>query len=231
MKVLCVEDNPAEARTVAAMLHGAGHDCDTTDLGEAAVDLAAGQAYDLIVLDIMLPDIDGYETMRRLRAAGVDTPVLIQSGLVDRDKAGDGPGDGPGDGRGDGPAFGFDEFLVKPFTKGELIERVDATVSGARPGRALAPIDLAESLDRPGPRIAERRRHSRFNTTKAARIVHGGWQLRCVILNLSQGGAAIWLPSSELDCPAAFELQLHSGPAYDCRVCWRLGNKLGVRFV
>jgi DNA-binding response OmpR family regulator len=223
MKVLCVEDNPAEARTVAAMLHGAGHVCDTTDLGEEAVDLAARQAYDLIVLDIMLPDIDGYETMRRLREAGVDTPVLIQSGLVDRDKAGDGPGDGP--------AFGFDEFLVKPFTKGELIERVDATVSGARPGRALAAIDLAESLDQPGPRIAERRRHSRFNTTKAACLVHGSWQVRCVILNLSQAGAAIWLPNPELDCPAAFELQLRSGPAYDCRVCWRLGDKLGVRFV
>jgi DNA-binding response OmpR family regulator len=219
MKVLCVEDNPAEARTVAAMLHGAGHVCETTDLGEEAVDLAAEEGYDLIVLDIMLPDIDGYETMRRLRAAGVDTPVLIQSGLVDRDKAGDGPG------------FGFDEFLVKPFTKGELIERAQATVSGARPGRALAPIDLAESLDLPGKRVAERRRHSRFNTTKAARLVNGGWRLRCVVLNLSQGGAAIWLPKPELDCPAAFELQLRSGPAYDCRVCWRLGDKLGVRFV
>jgi DNA-binding response OmpR family regulator len=223
MKVLCVEDNPAEARTVAAMLHGAGHVCDTTELGQEAVDLAVGEGYDLIVLDIMLPDIDGYETMRRLRAAGVDTPVLIQSGLVDRDKAGDSPGDGL--------AFGSDEFLVKPFTKGELIERVDATVSGARPGRALAPIDVDAGPDLPGKRAAERRRHSRFNTTKAACMVDGGWQLRCVILNLSQSGAAIWLPNPQLDCPAAFELQLRSGPAYDCRVCWRLGDKLGVCFV
>ena len=84
------------------MLQGEGYVCHSTDNGEQAVTLAKHSDYDIIILDIMLPDIDGYEVIQRVRAAGVRTPFLIQSGLVEPDSKLEGLG------------FGFDEFLVKP---------------------------------------------------------------------------------------------------------------------
>ncbi|MHA1113476.1 MAG: response regulator transcription factor CtrA, partial [Alphaproteobacteria bacterium] len=72
--------------------------------------------YDIIILDLMLPDIDGYEVLRRLRAARVTTPILILSGLDDTDKKVKGLG------------FGADDYLTKPFDKGELIARIQAVV-------------------------------------------------------------------------------------------------------
>ena len=89
MQVLCVDDDPSTTRSVEIMLWTAGHSCDTSYLGERAVQLANMKEYDAIVLDIMLPDIDGYEVIERLRQAQDSTPIPIQTGLVDRAKPGD----------------------------------------------------------------------------------------------------------------------------------------------
>jgi CheY-like chemotaxis protein len=82
VRILHVENNPTAAKGVELMLHGMADEYEATALGEYAVHLAKRTAYDLILLDIMLPDIDGYEVIERLRAAGVRTPYLILSGLV-----------------------------------------------------------------------------------------------------------------------------------------------------
>ena len=117
MRVLYVDDDPAMTKSVELMLRTAGHTCDTTYLGERAVQLANMKQYDAIVLDIMLPDIDGYEVIERLRQAQVSTPILIQTGLVDRARPGD------------AEAFGADDVLLKPFDKDELIRHLGRTVS------------------------------------------------------------------------------------------------------
>ena len=85
MRVLLVEDDAATAQSIELMLRAESFICDTTDLGEDGLEIGKLYDYDIIILDPMLPDIDGYEVLRRLRAARVKTPILILSGLNDLD--------------------------------------------------------------------------------------------------------------------------------------------------
>jgi two-component system cell cycle response regulator CtrA len=116
MRVLLVEDDTATAKSVEMMLKSEGYVCDCTDLGEDGLEIGKLYDYDLIILDLMLPDMDGYEVLRRLRAARVQTPILILSGLTEPDQKVKGLG------------FGADDYLTKPFDKGELIARIQAVV-------------------------------------------------------------------------------------------------------
>jgi two-component system cell cycle response regulator CtrA len=116
MRVLLVEDDSATAKSVEIMLKSEGYVCDTTDLGEDGLEIGKLYDYDLIILDLMLPDIDGYEVLRRLRQAKVRTPILILSGLSEPDQKVKGLG------------FGADDYLTKPFDKAELIARIQAIV-------------------------------------------------------------------------------------------------------
>ena len=81
MRVLLVEDDAQTAASVKMLLISENFICDTTDLGEDGLEIGKLYDYDIILLDLMLPDIDGYEVLRRLRAARVRTPILILSGL------------------------------------------------------------------------------------------------------------------------------------------------------
>ncbi len=81
MRVLLVEDDPATAQGIEMMLRSVSYVCDVTDMGEDGLEIGKLYDYDIIVLDLMLPDMDGYEVLRRLRAARVKTPVLVLSGL------------------------------------------------------------------------------------------------------------------------------------------------------
>src|SRR5258708_34561917 len=83
MRVLLVEDDAATAASIELMLRKESFICDTTDLGEDGLEIGKLYDYDIIILDLLLPDIDGYEVLRRLRAARVRTPILILSGLVE----------------------------------------------------------------------------------------------------------------------------------------------------
>ncbi|MEK9844611.1 MAG: response regulator, partial [Thalassospira sp.] len=83
MRVLLVEDDNTYADSIELMLKSEGMVIDTTDLGEDGLEIGKLYDYDIILLDLMLPDIDGYEVLRRLRDARVDTPVLILSGLTE----------------------------------------------------------------------------------------------------------------------------------------------------
>ena len=85
MRVLLIEDDPSTSRSIEMMLAKANLNVYATDLGEEGVDLAKLYDYDLILLDINLPDMSGYEVLRNLRVSKIDTPILILSGLSEAD--------------------------------------------------------------------------------------------------------------------------------------------------
>ena len=116
MRVLLVEDDPATAQGIEMMLRSESYVCDVTDMGEDGLEIGKLYDYDIIILDLMLPDMDGYEVLRRLRAARVKTPVLILSGLNGSDDKIKGLG------------VGADDYLTKPFDKRELVARIQAIV-------------------------------------------------------------------------------------------------------
>jgi two-component system cell cycle response regulator CtrA len=111
-----VEDDASLAKSIELMLRSEGYVCDLTDLGEDGIEIGKIYDYDIIILDLLLPDIDGYEVLRRLRAARINTPVLILSGLNDLDDKLKGLG------------YGADDYLTKPFDKRELMARIQAIV-------------------------------------------------------------------------------------------------------
>jgi two-component system cell cycle response regulator CtrA len=116
MRVLLVEDDPTMRQSIQMMLESAGMVVDATDLGEDGLEIGKLYDYDIIVLDIMLPDMDGFEVLRRLRDGRVDTPVLILSGLSEAENKIKGLG------------TGADDYLTKPFNKKELVARIQAIV-------------------------------------------------------------------------------------------------------
>jgi two-component system cell cycle response regulator CtrA len=116
MRVLLIEDDTSTSKTLEALLRSEGFVIDSTDLGEDGLEIGKLYEYDIILLDLMLPDMEGYEVLRRLRAAQVKTPILILSGLSDiSDKV-------------KGLGFGADDYLTKPFDKIELIARIHAII-------------------------------------------------------------------------------------------------------
>jgi len=116
MRVLIVEDDPLVSRSLEAVLRAEGMVVDITALGEDGLEIGKLYEYDIILLDLVLPDMDGYEVLRRLRAARIETPVLILSGLTEPDKKIKGLGSGA------------DDYLTKPFDRGELVARIQAIV-------------------------------------------------------------------------------------------------------
>ena len=116
MRVLLVEDDTSTAKSIELMLKAESFVVDSTDLGEDGLEIGKLYDYDIIILDLMLPDIDGYEVLRRLRAARVATPVLILSGLSETEQ------------KIKGLSTGADDYLTKPFDKRELIARIHAVV-------------------------------------------------------------------------------------------------------
>jgi len=116
MRVLLVEDDAATSKSIELMLKAEGMVVDTAALGEDGLEIGKLYDYDIIVLDLMLPDMDGYEVLKRLRLSKKDTPVLILSGLAETDKKIKGLG------------FGADDYLTKPFDKREFLARLQAIV-------------------------------------------------------------------------------------------------------
>jgi two-component system cell cycle response regulator CtrA len=116
MRVLLIEDDATMAALTERVLHENKFIVDTTDLGEDGLEIGKLYDYDIIILDLTLPDIDGYEVLRRLRAAQVRTPVLIMSGRTGIDSKIKALG------------VGADDFMTKPFNEGELIARIQALV-------------------------------------------------------------------------------------------------------
>ena len=116
MRVLLIEDDTSMAKSIELTLSGEGFNVYSTDLGEEGLDLGKIYDYDIIILDLNLPDMHGYDVLKKLRRSRVGTPILILSGLAEPDQKVMGLG------------FGADDYLTKPFVKDELIARIRAVV-------------------------------------------------------------------------------------------------------
>src|SRR5436853_2881756 len=149
MRVLLIEDDSATAQSIELMLKSESFNVYTTDLGEEGVDLGKLYEYDIILLDLNLPDMSGYEVLLSLRVSKVKTPILILSGLAGiEDKV-------------RGLGFGADDYLTKPFHKDEMVARIHAIVRRSK-GHAQSIIvtgDLVVDLDAKSATIGGARLH------------------------------------------------------------------------
>ena len=148
MRTLLIEDEPTTARAIELMLSTEGFNVYSTDLGEEGVDLGKLYDYDMILLDLNLPDMHGYDVLKKLRAAKVQTPVLILSGISEMDakvRSFD---------------FGADDYVCKPFHREELVARIHAVVrrskghsqSVIRTGKLAVNLDT-KTVDVDGTRV------------------------------------------------------------------------------
>jgi two-component system cell cycle response regulator CtrA len=137
MRVLLIEDDSATAQSIELMLKSERFNVYITDLGGDGVDLGKLYDYDIILLDLNLPDMSGFDVLRSLRASKVATPILILSGLAGtKDKV-------------SGLGYGADDYMTKPFHKDELVARIHAIVRRSK-GHAQSVIntgDLCVNLD------------------------------------------------------------------------------------
>jgi two-component system cell cycle response regulator CtrA len=142
MRILLVEDDTTVAQSIELMLKSENFITYTTDLGEEGVDLGKLYDYDIILLDLNLPDMSGYEVLRSLRLAKVKTPVLVLSGMSSiEDKV-------------KGLGFGADDYLTKPFHKDELIARIHAIVRRSK-GHAQSVITIDDLVIQVDNKLAE----------------------------------------------------------------------------
>lgn len=129
MKVLLIEDDPHCAKDLELLFRAEKFTCESTASGIQGIFMAQRGAYDIIILDLMLPDIDGYQVLRQFRSSGVETPVVILTALAqidDRIKA---------------LGFQSENFVSKPFSRTELLDRVRANLKRAskRRPQGIAP--------------------------------------------------------------------------------------------
>ncbi len=137
MRVLLIEDDSATAASIELMLKSEGFNVYTTDLGEEGVDLGKIYDYDLILLDLNLPDMSGLDVLRQLRVGRINTPVMILSGTSEIDTKVKSFGGGA------------DDYMTKPFHKDELVARIHAVVRRSK-GHAQSVIktgDVVVNLD------------------------------------------------------------------------------------
>ncbi|MEM7643715.1 MAG: response regulator transcription factor [Pseudomonadota bacterium] len=148
MRILLVEDDPTTSKSIEMMLGSANLNVYSTDMGEEGIDLAKLYDYDLILLDLNLPDMNGHDVLKQLRMARIETPILILSGADDTENKIKGFG------------VGADDYMTKPFHRDELIARIHAIVrrskghsqSVIRTGRISVNLD-AKSVDVEGQAV------------------------------------------------------------------------------
>ena len=140
MHVTIIEDDPVIARSVKTAVSEAGHECTWLADGETAIRDQALLGSDIVVIELMLPKVDGLEVLRRARSAGVRTPAIILTarGAVPDKLA--------------GFEAGADDYLVKPFSMDELLARIEAvrrrTAHRPAPEMAVGPLQLSLATKR-----------------------------------------------------------------------------------
>lgn len=201
MRLLYVEDHAATAKTVAIMLREVGYDIDTAASGQQAIELAGEHDYDLALVDVLLPDLSGFEVAKRLIKTDKDIKVVFQTGMAEvRDEV---------------ERSGLDarKFLFKPFNKAEL----------------LAGIERAAGTEIPRTERVDNRGTPRSTILKNARVV-SPFAFECVVMNVSDGGAAIRPVQSEIEVPDKFVLAVRGTADRPCQVRWRRGAMAGFAF-
>ncbi|MBL4601935.1 MAG: response regulator transcription factor [Emcibacteraceae bacterium] len=149
MRVLLIEDDPSTSKSIELMLTAEGFNIYSTDLGEEGIDLGKLYDYDIILLDLNLPDMHGYDVLKKLRLSKVTTPILILSGMVELENKVKGLG------------YGADNYLTKPFYKEELVARIQAIIRRSK-GHAESIIrtgKLSVNLDKKTVEIDGQRVH------------------------------------------------------------------------
>jgi two-component system, cell cycle response regulator CtrA len=133
MRVLLIEDDSSTAQSIELMLKSESFNVYTTDLGEEGIDLGKIYDYDIIILDLNLSDMSGFEVLRSLRVSKVKTPILILTGLAGiEDKV-------------RGLGFGADDYMTKPFHRNELVARIHAIVRRSK-GHAQSIIQTGDLI-------------------------------------------------------------------------------------
>jgi CheY-like chemotaxis protein len=238
MNVLFVDPDDGVAENVGAMLRRKGHACETVGKGERALALVQQGSYDIVVLEIDLPDMDGFDVIQRLKADRIETPVLLQSGHLGKSltvKA---------------AALQGMEIFAKPYIVTELIKRMEQVVALAEEQASSFQDELGDYKNRAAPEAGldagfngsgsgndkagqggERRDDQRKQFIEAALISDVSGPIPCVILDISRGGAALKLPEADRACPSLFTLELLDGPVQRCEMRWRKGDRIGVAFV
>jgi two-component system cell cycle response regulator CtrA len=181
MRVLLIEDDSATAQSIELMLKSESFNVYTTDLGEEGIDLGKLYDYDIVLLDLNLPDMSGFEVLRSLRVSKVKTPILILSGfsgIEDKVK---------------GLGFGADDYMTKPFHKDELVARIHAIVRRSQ-GHAQSVVqigDLIVNLDEKTVKIGGARVYltrKEYQTLELLSLRKGTTITKEMLLNQLYGG-------------------------------------------
>ena len=181
MRVLLIEDDSAMAQSIELMLKSESFNVYTTDLGEEGIDLGKIYDYDIILLDLNLPDMSGLEVLRSLRVARINAPILILTGLgTVADKV-------------RGFEFGADDYLTKPFYRAELVARIHAIVrrSKGHAGSVIQTGDLIVNLDNKAVEINGARVHltgKEYQIMELLSLRRGVTQTKEMLLNHLYGG-------------------------------------------
>ena len=164
MRILLAEDDLRLARAVRRVFEEESHSVETVGDGTSALKSASGGSYDVLVLDVMLPEVDGFDVCRRMRENGVQTPVLMltaRTAVQDRVK---------------GLDCGADDYMVKPFAVAELLARVRALGRrGARQANGRAQL-------RAGDLMLDVSRHSAVRGDKEIELTVKEFQLLELLL-------------------------------------------------
>jgi two-component system cell cycle response regulator CtrA len=131
MRALLIEDDSAIAQSIELMLKSQSINVHKTAVGEEGIDLGKVYDYDIILLDLNLPDMSGFEVLRTLRVSKVKTPILVLSGLAGIE------------GKCKALGFGADDYMTKPFHKDELVARIHAIVRRSK-GHAQSVIQIGD---------------------------------------------------------------------------------------
>ncbi|QUD90319.1 response regulator transcription factor CtrA [Phenylobacterium montanum] len=221
MRVLMIEDDSATAQSIELMLKAEGFNVYATDLGEEGVDLGKIYDYDLILLDLNLPDMSGMEVLRTLRVAKIHTPIMILSGSTEIDtKVRIFSG-------------GADDYLTKPFHKDELVARIHAVVRRSK-GHAQSVIktgSIIVNLDAKTVEVSGSRVHltgKEYQVMELLALRKGTTMTKEMILNHLYGG----MDEPEMKIIDVFICKLRkkladaSGGAHHIETVWGRGYTL-----
>ena len=181
MRVLIVEDEPAIRRTTRRVLEREGYRVDEAPDGRSGLALGAGGEYDIILLDVLLPELDGVQVCKALRAAGVKTPVLMLTALSDVDD------------RVTGLDSGADDYLGKPFAFKELLARIRSLARRGAGEAEVDPVLKYEDLTLDLQRHEARRDGQRISlTTTEFRLLEFMMRNSTIVLSRSRILDEVW---------------------------------------